>query len=96
MGAKEKTPAERMREYKRTIQRAHRELDRERNTLANEEKKLIVEIKKMAKAGQMVSSAPCCLGAQSFESMLIVDYARVCTGLGQADGEGPRPDSTAG
>merc|ERR1711871_1053335 len=55
MGAKEKTPAERMREYKRTIQRAQRELDRERNTLMNEEKKLIVEIKKMAKAGHMDS-----------------------------------------
>lgn len=37
------------------LDKAIRELDRERMGLQNQEKKLIVEIKKMAKQGQMVS-----------------------------------------
>jgi charged multivesicular body protein 2A len=43
-----------MRENKRMINRAIRELDRERATLEKNEKKLIVDIKKFAKEGQMV------------------------------------------
>ena len=38
------------------LDKAIRELDRERTTLQNQEKKLIGEIKKSAKAGQMVRS----------------------------------------
>lgn len=50
---KKKTPAELLRENKRMLDRAIRELDRERMGLQNQEKKLIQEIKKMAKEGQM-------------------------------------------
>lgn len=38
------------------LDKAIRELDRERTTLQNQEKKLIGDIKKSAKAGQMVRS----------------------------------------
>lgn len=43
------TPKEQMREYRRGLKRAIREIDRERLKLQNEEKKLIAEIKKLAK-----------------------------------------------
>lgn len=49
------TPAERLRQHQRSIAKAQRELDRERSKLEQQEKKLIVDIKKNAKAGQMVS-----------------------------------------
>lgn len=39
------------------LDRAIRELDRERMGLQQQEKKLILEIKKMAKEGQMVGGA---------------------------------------
>ena len=50
---KKKTPQEMLRENKRMLDKAIRELDRERTTLQTQEKKLIGEIKKSAKAGQM-------------------------------------------
>jgi charged multivesicular body protein 2A len=56
MGNQQPTPEERMREAKRLINRGVRELDRERNRLQNEEKKIINEIKALAKKGQI---APC-------------------------------------
>ena len=43
-----------LRENKRMLDKAIRDLDRERMALQNQEKKLIVEIKKTAKQGQMV------------------------------------------
>lgn len=43
-----------MRENKRQLDKAIRELDRERMSLQTQEKKLIAEIKKTAKQGQMV------------------------------------------
>lgn len=46
--------AEILRENKRMLDKAIRELDRERMGLQNQEKKTIAEIKKMAKEGQMV------------------------------------------
>jgi hypothetical protein len=48
--------AELLRENKRMLDRAIRELDRERMGLQQQEKKLIMEIKKMAKEGQMVGA----------------------------------------
>lgn len=45
---------EQLKEHQRTIQRAIRELDRERMRLEQSEKKLIMDIKKNAKQGQMV------------------------------------------
>lgn len=50
---KKKTPAELLRENKRKIDRAIRDLDRERMSLQAQEKKTIIDIKKMAKDGQM-------------------------------------------
>jgi len=41
-----------MKEYKRNIQKSVRELDRERNSLERQEKKLMADIKKEAKAGR--------------------------------------------
>ncbi|KAI9907053.1 hypothetical protein PsorP6_016155 [Peronosclerospora sorghi] len=50
-----KTLKEQLRENKREINRAVRQLDRERTNLQLQEKKLILEIKKMAKQGQVAS-----------------------------------------
>jgi len=43
-----------LRENKRMLDKSIREIERERQGLQTQEKKLIVEIKKMAKQGQMV------------------------------------------
>ena len=51
----EKPLKEVLRENKRMIKRAIRELDREKLHLEREETRLVVEIKKNAKAGQMKS-----------------------------------------
>ncbi|KAI7875100.1 charged multivesicular body protein 2a [Lichtheimia hyalospora FSU 10163] len=50
---RKKTPAEMLRQHQRTITKAQRELDRERERLERQEKKLIADIKKSAKANQM-------------------------------------------
>lgn len=50
---KKKPLKEVLRENKRTITRAVRDIDREKVNLEKQEKKLIGEIKKNAKAGQM-------------------------------------------
>lgn len=49
--------AELLRENKRLLDKAIRELDRERNSLQLQEKKLVDEMKKNAKQGQMVRVA---------------------------------------
>ncbi|XP_009071885.1 PREDICTED: charged multivesicular body protein 2a, partial [Acanthisitta chloris] len=48
-----KSPEELLRQNQRALGRALRELDRERQKLEAQEKKIIVDIKKMAKQGQM-------------------------------------------
>ncbi|KAI8326227.1 Snf7-domain-containing protein [Martensiomyces pterosporus] len=50
---KRKTPQELLRQNLRALNRAQRELDRERSKMEMQEKKLITDIKKAAKAGQM-------------------------------------------
>ncbi|CCX31271.1 Snf7-domain-containing protein [Pyronema domesticum] len=50
---KKQTPAERLRKHQRALEKAQRELDRERIKLEGQEKKLIAEIKRSAKNGQM-------------------------------------------
>lgn len=50
---KKKPLKEVLRENKRTITRAVRDIDREKSNLEKQEKKLVGEIKKNAKAGQM-------------------------------------------
>ena len=51
-----KTPAERIKEYNRQIKKSVREIDRERTALERQEKKLLADIKKAAKDGQMDSA----------------------------------------
>lgn len=50
---KRKTPEEMLRENQRTLNKAMRDLDRERSKMEMQEKKLIADIKKMAKDNQM-------------------------------------------
>lgn len=50
-----KTPEEMLRANQRMLQKAIRELDRERTKMEQQEKKLITDIKKMAKEQQMDS-----------------------------------------
>ncbi|PWN99248.1 Snf7-domain-containing protein [Tilletiopsis washingtonensis] len=47
------TPAEKLRAHQRALTKAQRELDRERSKLEAQEKKLIVDIRKSAREGQM-------------------------------------------
>lgn len=47
------TPDEMLRKNQRALNKAMRELDRERAKMEQQEKKIIADIKKMAKAGQM-------------------------------------------
>nr|ACO11124.1 Charged multivesicular body protein 2a [Caligus rogercresseyi] len=47
------TPDEMLRKNQRALNKAMRELDRERSKMEQQEKKIIADIKKMAKAGQM-------------------------------------------
>lgn len=49
-----KTPADILRDNKRSLTRAIRDLDRERVKLEQQEKKVIADIKKAAKANQVV------------------------------------------
>lgn len=49
------TPEEMLRKNKRALDKAIRDLDRERQRMDQQEKKIIVDIKKMAKENQMVS-----------------------------------------
>lgn len=60
---KKKPLKEVLRENKRTITRAVRDIDREKTNLEKQEKKLIGEIKKSAKAGQMGAVKARCLTA---------------------------------
>ena len=48
------TPAERLRQHQRSLQKAQRELEREKGKLEAQEKKTMADIKKNAKAGNMV------------------------------------------
>ncbi|KAL9957702.1 hypothetical protein ACROYT_G034633 [Oculina patagonica] len=50
---KKKTPEEMLKQNQRALNRAMRDLDRERSKMEQQEKKVIADIKKMAKAGQM-------------------------------------------
>lgn len=49
------TPQEAMRKYKRGLDRTIRDIDRERNKLQTQERKIILEMKKMAKQDQIDS-----------------------------------------
>ncbi|KAJ7057902.1 vacuolar sorting protein DID4 [Mycena amicta] len=49
------TPAERLKQYQRALAKAQYELERERNKLAASEKKLIADIKRSARDGQLLA-----------------------------------------
>ena len=49
-----KTPEQMLKQNQRALNRAMRDLDKERQKLEQQEKKIIADIKKMAKQGQMV------------------------------------------
>jgi charged multivesicular body protein 2A len=51
-----KTPAEMLRQHQRSLNKAVRDLDREKSKLEQQEKKLIADIRKSARAGQMGAS----------------------------------------
>ena len=51
---KKKTPQEMLRQNQRALNKAMRDLDRERQKMEQQEKKIIADIQKMAKQGQMV------------------------------------------
>lgn len=48
------TPDEMLRKNQRALNKAMRDLDRERQRMEQQEKKIIADIKKLAKEGQMV------------------------------------------
>ncbi|PAA60825.1 hypothetical protein BOX15_Mlig027364g1, partial [Macrostomum lignano] len=50
---RKKTPEEMLRQNQRALNRAMRDLDREKNRMEQQEKKVIADIKKLAKQGQM-------------------------------------------
>lgn len=50
-----KTPQELLRQNQRALNKAMRDLDRERTHMEQQEKKIIADIKMMAKKGQMVT-----------------------------------------
>ena len=51
------TPEEMLRKNQRALNKAMRDLDRERMRMEQQEKKIIADIKKMAKDGQMVHTS---------------------------------------
>lgn len=51
---KKETPEQMLRNNQRALNKAMRDLDRERTHLEQQEKKVVADIKKMAKQGQMV------------------------------------------
>lgn len=66
----QKTNAERIKEYGRSIKKSVRELDRERTALERQEKKLMSDIKKAAKDGHMDSA-----------KIMAKDLVRTCASL---------------
>jgi len=53
---KKKTPEEMLRENQRALRKAMRELEKERTSLEKQEQKIIIDLKKTAKAGQLESA----------------------------------------
>lgn len=57
------TPEEMLRKNQRALNKAMRDLDREKMRMEQQEKKIIADIKKLAKEGQMVWQHVLCLAA---------------------------------
>lgn len=71
-----KTPEEMLRQNQRALNKAMRDLDRERNKLEGDEKKVINNIKKMAKEGQMVSYF--CQSQKQSKQLYLLDIYYIC------------------
>lgn len=69
-----------LRENKRALDKSIREIERERQNLQNQEKKLIVEIKKTAKQGQMVGSK---FNLREFPGFVYMFLPLVCATIDQ-------------
>lgn len=65
------TPEEMLRKNKRALDKAIRDLDRERARMEQQEKKIIADIKKMAKEGQMVSA--------TVSNIIMVELMYICS-----------------
>lgn len=91
--AKPETPAEQLRKHKRGIDRAIRDLERERNKLQMQEKKIISEIRKAAAQNQQVRAvvprAP-----PAARAVRLVTYLLDARAVrGQDHGQGPGADA---
>ncbi len=62
-GSKAETPQEQMKSYKREVDRAVRELDRERVKMERQNERLAQDIRKAAKANQVRSAGHACRAA---------------------------------
>lgn len=67
------TPDEMLRKNQRALNKAMRELDRERTKMEQQEKKIIADIKKMAKQGQMDAVK---IMAKDLVRYQVFDYSR--------------------
>ena len=77
-----------IREQKRTVDRSIRSLDRERTQLERQEKQLIAEIKKNAKAGQMVRSLLHLNSIVLLTLHIVIILGRWYAEIGKSNGKG--------
>ncbi|MGH0173907.1 UNVERIFIED_CONTAM: hypothetical protein FKN15_066299 [Acipenser sinensis] len=80
---KRKTPEEMLRQNQRALTRAMRDLDRERQRLEQQEKKIIADIKKMAKQGQMLNERRDVKKGE--KNTIVTSYNRNFTGRNDAN-----------
>ena len=77
------TPEEMLRRNQRSLNKAMRDLDRERMKMEQQEKKIIADIKKMAKDNQMVSRL-----TPTFKYAVIINLFLLYVGCCQNHGDG--------
>jgi charged multivesicular body protein 2A len=78
---KRMTPEEMLRKNQRALNKAMRDLDRERARMEQQEKKIITDIKKMAKEGQMVCRNVIMTHMRRKFSLMIPIYSVLSWGL---------------
>lgn len=76
------TPEEMLRKNQRALNKAMRDLDREKMHMEQQEKKLITDIKKMAKDGQMVCIYKKLI-SKYYSEFIIFDYLGICKNNGK-------------
>lgn len=75
---RKKTPEEMLRQNQRALNKAMRDLDRERAKMEQQEKKVIADIKNMAKKGQMVCRTMCPKWKHSYRMSFIMQVKYSC------------------